>query len=132
MGLMATSSIVLIQEIVPWEQRGAATASNLFARNLGSTLGATVLGAVLNVGLAQHGRETGAGTVGSDELRHLLERGGAAAGAGSDAVRAVLHGSLHVTFLAVFALSLLVVVLCALVPATTVGRTAPAAPQPAE
>lgn len=36
MGLLSVSSLVLIQEIVDWSQRGSATASNLFSRNLGA------------------------------------------------------------------------------------------------
>ncbi|MBB5537641.1 hypothetical protein [Rhizobium giardinii] len=35
-----------------WSERGSATASNVFSRNLGSTLGAAILGAVLAYGLA--------------------------------------------------------------------------------
>jgi hypothetical protein len=31
MGLLSTAALVLIQEIVPWSQRGSATASNVFA-----------------------------------------------------------------------------------------------------
>ena len=44
MGFFSKAAIVLIQDSVGWSERGAATASNLFARNLGSTLGANVLG----------------------------------------------------------------------------------------
>jgi EmrB/QacA subfamily drug resistance transporter len=112
MGLLSSASLVLIQEIVGWAQRGSATASNLFARNLGSTLGATVFGMVLNYGLVQ---SRSAAPVTSDELRRLLEGNetGAALGAG---VRAVLEHSLHLTFLAVFAIALATVALAALVP----------------
>lgn len=48
MGLTSTSFIVLIQESVPWNQRGIATASNMFMRNLGNTVGAALLGGILN------------------------------------------------------------------------------------
>ena len=41
MGLSSSASIVLIQEIVDWSERGSVTASYLFARTLGSTFGAT-------------------------------------------------------------------------------------------
>ena len=51
MGLSSSASIILIQEIVDWSERGSVTASYLFARSLGSTFGATVFGAVLNFGL---------------------------------------------------------------------------------
>ncbi|MBV8662782.1 MAG: MFS transporter, partial [Hyphomicrobiales bacterium] len=48
MGLLSNSSLVLIQEIVEWSERGSATASFLFARSLGGAFGATIFGAVLN------------------------------------------------------------------------------------
>jgi len=43
----------LIQGSVGFAERGATTASNLFAQNLGSTLGAAVLGTVPNASLAR-------------------------------------------------------------------------------
>jgi EmrB/QacA subfamily drug resistance transporter len=123
MGLLSTSGIVLIQEIVPWSERGSATASNIFSRNLGSTLGATVFGAVLNYGLVHFGRP--GATVTSDQLRELLE---STAGLGADtAVRDVLGYSLHLTFWAVFAVALGIVVAAWLVPAVSVGRRQEAA-----
>ena len=39
MGLVSVPSLVLIQEIVDPTQRGSVTASNIFSRNVGSTLG---------------------------------------------------------------------------------------------
>ncbi len=76
MGLLSSASIILIQEIVDWSERGSVTASFLFARSLGSTFGATVFGAVLNFGLLRSGH-AGAS---SDQLRQLLERGPGDAG----------------------------------------------------
>src|SRR5208337_659923 len=71
MGLSSSASIVLIQEIVDWSERGSVTASYLFARTLGSAFGAAVFGAVLNMGLMR----SGMGAVTSDELRRLLQGG---------------------------------------------------------
>ncbi len=48
MGLTATTFIVSIQSSVDWTMRGAATASHMFMRILGNTVGAAVLGGVLN------------------------------------------------------------------------------------
>ena len=59
MGLLSSASIILIQEIVDWSERGSVTASFLFARNLGSTFGATIFGAVLNMGLMHSGAHRG-------------------------------------------------------------------------
>lgn len=52
MGLTSTSFIVSIQSTVKWEQRGIATASNMFMRNIGTTVGAALLGGILNSQLA--------------------------------------------------------------------------------
>lgn len=43
--------IVTTQAAVGWEQRGAATASNLFMRQLGQAIGTAAFGAVFNLGL---------------------------------------------------------------------------------
>jgi MFS family permease len=100
MGLSSSASIILIQEIVDWSERGSVTAAYLFARNLGSTFGATVFGAVLNFGLLRSGH-AGAS---SDQLRELLERGSAVDDLG---LRAALEQSLHVTFASMFVVAIL-------------------------
>lgn len=51
MGLTSTAFIVSIQSAVPYDKRGAATASNMFMRNLGSTIGVALLGSILNSSL---------------------------------------------------------------------------------
>jgi EmrB/QacA subfamily drug resistance transporter len=119
MGLVSVSSLILIQEIVDWSQRGSVTAANLFARNLGSTLGATVLGAVLNYGLA-HAK--GGRPVTSDELRQLLTMTHPAVTSGDTGLGLVLQQSLHLTFWAMLGISLLIVVLAVLVPSIRIGR----------
>jgi EmrB/QacA subfamily drug resistance transporter len=48
MGLCNTSFIVSIQSTVDWKQRGIATASNMFMRTIGATIGAALLGGILN------------------------------------------------------------------------------------
>ncbi|MFJ7728881.1 MDR family MFS transporter [Neobacillus sp. NPDC097160] len=48
MGLTSTAFIVSIQSTVDWQQRGIATAANMFMRNLGNTIGAAMLGGILN------------------------------------------------------------------------------------
>jgi MFS family permease len=117
MGLLSSASIILIQEIVGWSERGSVTASFLFARSPGSTFGATVFGAVLNFGLMRFG----GGYVSSDELRRLLERGSAAADSG---LRAVLEQSLHTTFVSMFAIALMVAATAFLVPRVALRREA--------
>jgi MFS family permease len=110
MGLSSSASIILIQEIVDWSERGSVTASYLFARSLGSTFGATVFGAVLNFGLLRSGH---AGAT-SEQLRQLLEQGSEALG--EPGLRAALEQSLHLTFVSMFGVSLLVAATLFLVP----------------
>ena len=110
MGLSSSASIILIQEIVSWSERGSVTASYLFARSLGSTFGATVFGAVLNFGLLRSGH---AGAT-SEQLRQLLEQGSEAMG--EPGLRAALEQSLHLTFVSMFAVSLMVAATMFLVP----------------
>jgi EmrB/QacA subfamily drug resistance transporter len=117
MGTSSVSCLMLIQEIVKMDERGSATASNLFSRNLGSTLGATLFGAVLNFGLSH---SNGAAAVSSAQLKSLLQNQ-AAKLAGSDVIRLVLHQSLHLTFVSIFVIAIFVVVLLALVPAIDIG-----------
>jgi MFS family permease len=114
MGLISVPSLVIIQEIVDWTQRGSVTASNIFSRNLGSTLGATVLGAVLNHGLSHSGS---IGPVTSDQLRQVLNSPAlTAAGA---ALRLALQAAVNLTFWAMLLLTLATVLLALLVPPTS-------------
>ncbi|MGG3466493.1 MDR family MFS transporter [Neobacillus pocheonensis] len=54
MGLTSTAFIVSIQSTVSWQQRGIATAANMFMRNLGNTIGAALLGGILNNRLSNY------------------------------------------------------------------------------
>ncbi len=118
MGFLSTSAIVIIQDSVGWAERGAATASNIFSRNLGSTLGAAVLGGVLNLSLARGG---GAGaSVSYDQIRRLLDHPGEAIG--DPAVRMALGHSLHLTFWGVFVITVVTLVLATLVPRVSLGQ----------
>jgi MFS family permease len=111
MGFLSTAAIVLIQDSVGWAERGAATASNLFARNLGSTLGAAVLGTVLNVSLSQ-------GHAGSlQQVQQLLHAPGAVVGAAAS--RAALAHGLHLTFWGVLFIAVVTLALSTLVPRVT-------------
>jgi hypothetical protein len=113
MGFISVSSLVLLQEIVDATQRGSVTASNIFSRNLGSALGATVLGAVLNHGLA-HGR--GGESLTSEQLRRLHESP-VAGQVGDAALRLVLQRSLNLTFWSMLAMSLAAAIVALLIPA---------------
>ncbi len=47
-GMLSTPSLVGIQALVGWQQRGVVTGANIFSRNLGQSLGAAVVGAIFN------------------------------------------------------------------------------------
>ncbi|MBO0903547.1 MDR family MFS transporter [Jiella sonneratiae] len=119
MGFLTNAAIVIIQSAVGWGERGAATSSNIFARNLGSTLGATALGAVFNLSMA--GGWGGTAPVDFGRIRELLD--GAGEIAADPQTQAALAHSLNLTFWAMFAVSALTLVLALIVPK-------PAPPQP--
>ena len=122
MGFLSTAAILIIQDSVGWTERGAATASNIFSRNLGSTLGATVLGAVLNLSLAR-----GPDPVAPDQIRRLLDHPDGSLAETS--IRAALGHSLHLTFWAVFLIAVATLLLATFVPTITL-RPLPPDPAP--
>ena len=94
LGILNTAFIVAIQTTVPWAQRGAATASNLLMRILGTSLGAALFGGVLNVLLQRNLNDKGlAQTFSIDSVQGLLSGGahGAVTGA-TDKTAALLNG----------------------------------------
>ena len=52
LGLTASPIIVAVQSVVGWGERGVVTGTNLFARSMGSAVGAALFGAVANSVLA--------------------------------------------------------------------------------
>ena len=120
MGVMSLSSLILIQEGVDLAQRGIATASNVFSRNLGSALGAAFFGAVFNFGLT---RGDGSMMFTDDQLRLLLQ-GVQGSVAGDAGIRLALGNSLHLTFLMMLVVSLGVVALALLLPKEGLERAA--------
>ena len=128
MGFCTLTFTVAIQSSVPWSLRGTATASNLFMRTLGSTVGTALLGGLLNNRL----------------LRHLQEQGSDWAITGLDAVNALLDAEvreqlaphlrtlladglalgLHAVYVAVAALAVASLVLTVFLPPHVQGETA--------
>ena len=66
-GFCNTTFLVAAQNAVPWQQRGAATSGNMFMRQVGASLGAAVLGGVMNWSLAHRVPE------GRDAIDHLMD-----------------------------------------------------------
>ncbi|UUU33359.1 MFS transporter [Streptomyces sp. CA-210063] len=90
LGLFQLPLIIGVQSSVRWEERGTATASILFCRQTGQTLGAALFGAVANGVLAS--RLGGAGDL--DAVTHSLDAGTAA-----EPVRRAVADAVHAVYL---------------------------------
>jgi len=123
MGMLNIPALMMVQSSVDWSERGAATSSNVFSRNLGSAVGAAVLGGVLNLGLTRYG----GAEVDIEDVRRLLEHGQV-----EETVRSALGGALHLTFWAVFAASVVTLLLALLVPKAPQTPSAQAVPAAAD
>lgn len=128
MGFLMVTCVILVQGSVEWRDRGSATASNLFSRTLGNTLGAAVLGGALNIFL-QHGG------VAPDEIRQMLQisAGMSQPTHGMAAVEAALETGMHHTFYVLCALGTAAFLLALTLPKSELselrgglGREAPA------
>ncbi|HEY7348989.1 MAG TPA: MDR family MFS transporter [Ktedonobacterales bacterium] len=51
LGIISLTYLIAVQNTVPWNERGVATASNQFSRTIGGAIGVSVMGAVLNMQL---------------------------------------------------------------------------------
>lgn len=73
MGFARTVFIVGIQERVGWKMRGVVTSSNMFMNILGNTIGAALLGGVLNIKLAEYFKGIDGDTLNQDVIYVLLD-----------------------------------------------------------
>lgn len=117
MGFSTTAFVVGIQSQVTWEQRGTATASNMFIRSLGGTIWVAVLGTVVNTIVLSHTRSIARSSSTTRDpsslINSLLNPSGTAhvSSAVVEQVRGALASAFHsLTFweIAVAALALLV------------------------
>lgn len=106
LGYVASPSIVAAQSAVAWRDRGVATGANMFARSVGSAVGVAAFGAIANgVVAARLGGGVDASEIELDSL-----------------AAAVLHPALHAVFVAVFVVSLALVVAGLVMPRTVDER----------
>jgi MFS family permease len=135
MGLLNITSMVMIQGSVEWSKRGSATASLIFSRTLGNTLGVTALGAILNFGVVLYASEHTA-RMSTADIHALLGSIGNILGGGSDpALRAALDAALRLTFWGMVAFAILAAALAMLIPVRELdslsgGAREPATPAP--
>ena len=112
MGLINLTSIALVQDSVEWSMRGSATASIIFARSLGNTLGATVLGAILNAGINHYASGDTA-----EELHTVLNQPTCLTElAGDRVVRGIFDASLHWSFWGIVVVAVMTLISTWLIP----------------
>ena len=118
MGFCNQTFLVAIQSSVDWHERGIATASTLFSRTIGQSLGAALGGAILNFGVAHL-------AVDSDQaLNQLLEPSRRARIAADALPRLIdaITASLHTIYIIAAVLAVLALAATLLIP----GRLSPA------
>ncbi|MEU2438208.1 MFS transporter [Streptomyces rubradiris] len=106
LGLFQLPLIVGVQSTVGWSERGTATASVLFCRQTGQTLGASLFGAIANGVLAA--RLGGAGDL--DSVTRALD-----AGTAPEATRRAIADAVHAVYLGAAAAAALAFVVLLLV-----------------
>ncbi|WP_395573176.1 MFS transporter [Streptomyces sp. BK79] len=95
LGLFQLPLIVGVQSTVGWAERGTATASVLFCRQTGQTLGAAAFGALANGVLAARlGASGGAGGTDLDSVTRALDPG-----PGGEPVRRAIAEAVHAVYL---------------------------------
>jgi EmrB/QacA subfamily drug resistance transporter len=112
MGLLSMTALALVQDSVEWSMRGSATASLLFARSLGTTIGATAVGALLNIGLAHYG----SGALAASVRRMLNRPDGFAQLSNYTAARSVFDEALRWSFSGIAVIALLTFIAVWLIP----------------
>jgi MFS family permease len=112
MGVLSITTVALVQDSVEWSMRGSATASILFARSLGTTVGATAVGALLNMGIAHFG----SGALAASVRKLLNEPSGLAKLSSHTSARFVFDHALRWSFSGIVATTVLTLVAAWLIP----------------
>ncbi|MFE4590487.1 MFS transporter [Streptomyces laurentii] len=99
LGFFQLPLIVGVQSTVPYEERGTTTASVLFVRQIGQSVGAALFGAIANGVLTARTRDTG-GTGGDlDGLVHSLNTPGALTDTAADHLRHAVDAAVDYVYL---------------------------------
>ena len=106
MGLLHISFLISIQSSVPWSQRGAATASYILMRILGSAIGSAIFSGLLNYSVQRYLENHGlTERLSIDDVQSLLDGADTAhamSASATDSLRAGLSYSLHWVLWGVF------------------------------
>ncbi len=126
-GFAFTVFTITVQTTVPWQLRGAATASNAFVRSLGQTLGIAVFGTSLNAAMVGAGRASGLGSsFNVAQLSRILNPpSGSSTPAGLESrLRGILAAGLHHVFILFVLLAVVGMILSILLPAHPLSERA--------
>jgi EmrB/QacA subfamily drug resistance transporter len=116
-GVTMTTQMMIIQDSVGFEKRGAAVAVNSLLRNLGQTVGISVFGAFFNMSIV---RGFDANGITKYDLGNLYDLTAYQLGVTWDQVVAVLTDSTHVVYAALIIIVALCVVLSLIMPTPSV------------
>ena len=124
LGYTASPTLVAVQSSVGWDRRGVVTATNMFARSVGSAVGIAVFGAVANATLAGRFATPPQGASGqlpesADDAAVGLDSASGATAAVKDFVTDALALATHHVFIAVAALAVVMVAAVLLIPRRT-------------
>jgi EmrB/QacA subfamily drug resistance transporter len=127
MGLALPAFLIAVQSSVQRKTMGTATATLQFSRNIGGTVGVSIMGVILSTQLAAYLRAAGVATSGLS-MDSLLDRTGEAAAipAGDAILRGALTAALQSVFVAALIAAVAALAVTALAPRGTVFRTMPA------
>lgn len=119
LGMSTLAFTLSIQNEVEWNRRGIATATNQFIRSLGSTIGVTVMGTVLNVKMLAELKGGPAGNLKEplESANQLLKQGQSALDPALHAALAnALYAGLHSVYLWIGAIAVMAVLVMVLFP----------------
>lgn len=128
-GLLSTPSLVGVQSLVSWEHRGVVTGANVFARNLGQSLGAAVFGAIFHNSLLHQMANAPAGHASStDNIMQVLADPGVPENA-KTFLRDAINTAMHHTYWGMAFLAVLIFLCLYRVPHRTAERQLPRVPR---
>jgi EmrB/QacA subfamily drug resistance transporter len=120
MGLMASPTLVAVQSVVGWDERGVVTATNMFGRSIGSAVGVAVFGAIANATLADRLSQASIPVPqGADAAASVLGSGDGLTAPALALVREALSDASHLVFVAIAVTSLLALGSLLLMPRRT-------------
>jgi EmrB/QacA subfamily drug resistance transporter len=124
LGYTASPTLVAVQSSVGWDRRGVVTATNMFARSVGSAVGVAVFGAVANATLSSQfatppQRVGGQLPASADDAALVLDSASGADAAVKVFVRDALALAAHNVFIVVAALAVVMVAAVLLLPRHT-------------